>query len=168
MSGKLPCGAETEEQVQKRVVKFFTTLVEDLFRHEKVSRRSGNQTILNHELNNHEENFSHNEDPLLWQKVEYSSDINNKCEMPHNSCEDRADQSKRIQNVLVVSHGGILHYFMEYFFNHFNCLFSMEKGKVFKQICPNTGVSVFMISLNANKICKVDCEILYDSSHLEQ
>ena len=66
-------------------------------------------------------------------------------------------------DVLLVSHGGWIRSLIKHFVKDFPSHFSMEKKK---QICPNTGVCVFELSLDGGEVKGIECLQFYDKSHL--
>ena len=68
--------------------------------------------------------------------------------------------------VVVVSHGGIIRHFVSYFAKNFDSQFPVDKRKLLRQICPNTGVSEFAVMMNGRAVANIDCLKLYDRTHL--
>ena len=79
---------------------------------------------------------------------------------------DDSDLIDRPIHVAVVSHGGVLRHLVSYFAKNFQSQFPVDKRKLLRQICPNTGVSDFMVHLEGRKVTNINCLQLYDKSHL--
>ena len=95
--------------------------------------------------------------PVLLKDLCYNVDDPSKC-----------DHTNRPVHVMLVSHGGIIRHFVSYFAKNFPSQFPVEKRKLLRQICPNTGVSEFAIFLSGQKVTCIDCMQLYDQTHLMQ
>jgi hypothetical protein len=79
---------------------------------------------------------------------------------------DDCSQMDRPIHVVVVSHGGVLRHLVSYFAKNFQSQFPVDKRKLLRQICPNTGVSDFMVHVQGQKVTNIDCLQLYNKSHL--
>lgn len=86
-----------------------------------------------------------------------------------HKCEKLEDeqQEKSVQfHILVVSHSGILRHLITHFAQNFQSIFPIEKRKLLRQICPNTGLCELKVNMKANTVVDIDCTKLYDRSHL--
>ena len=93
--------------------------------------------------------------PVLLKDLCYNVDDPSEC-----------DHTDKPVHVVLVSHGGIIRHFVSYFAKSFQSRFPIEKRKLLRQICPNTGVSEFAIFLDGQKVTNIDCLQLYDRTHL--
>ncbi|XP_028409111.1 fructose-2,6-bisphosphatase TIGAR-like [Dendronephthya gigantea] len=201
-ANKLPRGAETEAQVQKRAVDFFAGLLKDVKHLRKTLTQQSNVDCSKSDdlsLENSQHSMgesSVNElrtgsDPSSEKSHQFPQDNNESTEgikprttsLPtsHRSkqlhspvllkdlcCNDSAecDHTDKPIHIVVVSHGGILRHFMSYFSKNFSSQFPVDKKKLLRQICPNTGVSEFVILLEGDKVTNIECLQLYNKSHL--
>ena len=203
-SGKLPHGAETETQVQKRAVDFFNSLLRDV-NHLKKSLRSKVERNDSSLQRQHSEKPSKVDltgglrkpscsDPSSDKSNHLKDALNSNLSSPDRKhrptsfplannkkilhpvllkdlCHDinnpsDCDHTDRPVHVVVVSHGGILRHFVSYFAKNFQVQFPVDKRKLLRQFCPNTGVSEFVVHLEGQKVTNIDCLQLYDKSHL--
>ncbi len=200
--GKLPHGAETEAQVQKRAVDFFTSLLRDVndLRKSLYSKVKTNDLFLQEQnfqittpskvsLNGEVQKCSHSDPtsdksdqsklaldnspspdgkhratsfPVTNQNKKSPVLLKDLCHDDSSDC----DHTDRPIHVVAVSHGGVLRHLLSYFAKNFQSQFPVDKRKLLRQICPNTGVSEFMIHLEGWKVTNIDCLQLYNKSHL--
>lgn len=184
-AGKIPHGAETEAQVQKRAVDFFATLLRDVsqLRKSREATKVEKNELTSHENVRPQEN--NNSDPIAMKTNHNASliDHRNRSDsgplsntkrssltpvLLKDLCYDAADtdNSSWPIHVMVVSHGGILRHFVSYFAKNFQSRFPVDNRKLLKQICPNTGVTEFTITLVEQKVTHIECWQLYDKAHL--
>ncbi|XP_046841464.1 fructose-2,6-bisphosphatase TIGAR-like isoform X1 [Xenia sp. Carnegie-2017] len=86
-----------------------------------------------------------------------------------HKCEKLEDeqQENTVQfHIVVVSHSGILRHLITHFAQNFQSIFPIEKRKLLRQICPNTGLCELEVNMKANTVVDIDCTKLYDRSHL--
>ena len=202
-ANKLPQGAETEAQVQKRAVDFFAALLKDVIHLRKTSTPpsdvdccKGNDLSLENSQHIMGESSVYGElrtgsDPSSEKSHQFhlDNDISTPGIKPRAtslpvshggkqlhfpvllkdlSCDEsrEGDHTDKPIHIVIVSHGGILRHFMSYFSKNFSSQFPVDKRKLLRQICPNTGVSEFVIQLEGHKVTNIECLQLYNKSHL--
>lgn len=102
--------------------------------------------------------------PLLEHRLTSMSSVSS----GRNSSFDDADIVPVVAGeVLVVSHGGLIKELMKHFIEDFNCKVPGGKGHAMR-VCPNTGVSRFMVTLSElDWQPTVTCLLIHDKDHLK-
>ena len=69
--------------------------------------------------------------------------------------------------MLLVSHGGLIRTMIQQFASKFGCDMNAHQQS-FLRVCPNTGVSRFIVSLDGmSREISVSCQSLYNTDHLQ-
>ncbi|PVD28498.1 hypothetical protein C0Q70_11086 [Pomacea canaliculata] len=102
--------------------------------------------------------------PLLEHRLSSLSSVSS----GRNSSFDDADAIPTVvADVLVVSHGGLLKELVAHFIDDFHCKVPGGKSHALR-ICPNTGVSRFMVTLGPpGQPPAITCLLIHDKDHLK-
>ncbi|XP_076444608.1 uncharacterized protein LOC143282745 [Babylonia areolata] len=102
--------------------------------------------------------------PLLEHRLTPISSVSS----GRNSSFDDADIVPSVTgDVLIATHGGFIKEMVSYFIEDLNCKIPGGKGHALR-VCPNTGVSRFMVTLNeGERQPTVTCLLIHDKEHLK-
>lgn len=101
--------------------------------------------------------------PLLEHRISSLSSVSS----GRNSSFDDSDVvPQMVGDVLVVSHGGLLKELVNHFIEDFHCKVPGGKDHALR-ICPNTGISRFMVTLSDDgQPPAITCLLIHDKEHL--
>jgi len=142
----LPKGAETLDQVRKRVTECFNCIIQEI-----------GSSYTSCPCQVHEENC-------------VSHQIKNGLISPEEKVYDNCKQSYLMANALMVSHGGAIRQLLHYFVEELVSDFPMGFCRKMALVSPNTGISKFKIFLNEQtKLPEfVQCICLHNVDHLKE
>ncbi|GAB6018554.1 hypothetical protein CHUAL_000249 [Chamberlinius hualienensis] len=183
-----PKGAETVEDVRKRAISFFNDLCERCSRIEteeasvlNVSDKLTNVNIceccsqqgikvdvkelVETSMTRNFEHLATIENPRD-EKESGDSTLSEKRQLKQVVTKSNCScNEKLVANVLLVSHGGFIRELIRYFVDELNCTLPGGKAQA-SLITPNTGLSVFKVSVSSTDVPKIMCLEIHNRNHL--